>query len=555
MDPIHRDALQFQSSPTTTIGIEIEIQILDRETGDLVPGAVPILNICKSESVDGVSSEFMQSMIEIKTGICANVSELALQIYPLARRIRTIATSLGYDLALAGTHPFARASANAVFPGERYERIRERLGWVAAHDLIFGLHVHVGVPNGDVAIGLVNSLVQYLPHMLALSANSPFWQGVDTGLASFRAAFYGLLPRSGVPPYFGKWKDFRSYMQVMLGSGALQSLKDIYWDIRPRPDYGTIEFRIFDVAPTLSAALSLAALTRSLVIADLAAARRTAAALPRRQAKAVDGARKQVVGDPLRSARHLPANAVGQAALDRSRHRRAHRSTAADRARKRRRPLPQAACAGRKARGRLGSPAPRLSGIRRLADPDAESAAALRRRARCVCMNPARRALSRTAPTPAHTLALPSAQARVAAFAISATSRSELCRTLPLGQPAARNLLPVMSSPGGGGNADLHGTSARTGAALSLRRDDRVGRRSPALPARERMAREGAAARARAAAARGRAALPPHRHHLRGLLRGGRPRAADPLRRRPARARVAPSGTRSRAVSSSACAR
>jgi carboxylate-amine ligase len=267
MDPIHRDALQFQSSPTNTIGIEIEIQILDRETGDLVPGAVPILNICKSESVEGVSSEFMQSMIEIKTGICANVSELALQIYPLARRIRTIATSLGYDLALAGTHPFARASANAVFPGERYERIRERLGWVAAHDLIFGLHVHVGVPNGDVAIGIVNSLVQYLPHMLALSSNSPFWQGVDTGLASFRAAFYGLLPRSGVPPYFGKWKDFRSYMQVMLSSGALQSLKDIYWDIRPRPDYGTIEFRIFDVAPTLSAALSLAALTRSLVIA------------------------------------------------------------------------------------------------------------------------------------------------------------------------------------------------------------------------------------------------------------------------------------------------
>jgi carboxylate-amine ligase len=266
MEAANRDSFVFRSSPTTSIGIEIEIQILDRETGDLVPGAVPVLKLCRSGAIDGVSSEFMQSMIEIKTGVCANVSELAQQIYPLARKVRTIATSLGYDLALAGTHPFARASGNAVFPGERYERIRERLGWVAAHDLIFGLHVHVGVPNGDVAIGLVNSLVQYLPHMLALSANSPFWQGVDTGLASFRAAFYGLLPRSGVPPYFSKWQDFRRYLQVMRGSGALESLKDIYWDIRPRPDYGTIEFRIFDVAPTLSAALSLAALTRSLVI-------------------------------------------------------------------------------------------------------------------------------------------------------------------------------------------------------------------------------------------------------------------------------------------------
>ena len=266
MDSAQRDALSFQSSPTTSIGIELEIQILDHETGDLVPGAVPMLNLCKQQSIAGVSSEFMQSMIEIKTGVCANVGELSQQIHPLARRVRTLATSLGYDLALSGTHPFGRASANAIFPSERYERIRERLGWVAANELIFGLHVHVGVPNGDVAIGLMNALVQYLPHLLALSANSPFWQGADTGLASFRAAYYGLMPRSGVPPYFGRWKDFRSYMQVMFGSGAIGSLKDIYWDIRPRPDYGTIELRVFDAPPTLAMTLALAALTRSLVI-------------------------------------------------------------------------------------------------------------------------------------------------------------------------------------------------------------------------------------------------------------------------------------------------
>jgi carboxylate-amine ligase len=267
MDRSILDQLSFVPSAAASIGVELEIQILDRETGEIAPGAIPILRQCKEQALEGVTAEFMQSMIEIKTGVCADVAEVRAQLYPLARTVRNIATSLGYELALCGTHPFARSSHNAVFPGERYERIRDRLGWVASHDLIFGLHVHVGVPNGDMAIALINCLVQYLPHLLALSANSPFWQGVDTGLASFRAAFYGLIPHSGVPPYFSKWKDFRNYLQVMLGSKAIGSLKDVYWDIRPRPDYGTIELRIFDAPPSLADVLGLVALTRSLVIA------------------------------------------------------------------------------------------------------------------------------------------------------------------------------------------------------------------------------------------------------------------------------------------------
>lgn len=243
------------------------MQILDRDTGDLAAGAVGILNACQHESLAGVSSEFMQSMIEIKTGVCKNVSEVESQLYPLARRVHNIATSMGYEIAMAGTHPFGRSSANAIFPNERYTRILDRLGWVGSHALIFGVHVHVGVPSGELAIGLINALVQYLPHLLALSSNSPYWQGVDTGLASFRAAYYGLKPRSGVPPYFANWRDCRNYMQILLGSQAIGSLKDIYWDIRPRPEFGTIEFRIFDAPLTLGATLGLAALTRTLVIA------------------------------------------------------------------------------------------------------------------------------------------------------------------------------------------------------------------------------------------------------------------------------------------------
>lgn len=260
------DSLGFVPSRTCSIGVEVEMQIVDRETRATAPGAVPILRRCRDEEVGGVSAEFMQSMIEIKTGVCEDVGEVHGQLVPLARRVRNIATSLGYEVALAGTHPFGRPSANAVFPDERYERIRERLGWVAAHDLIFGVHVHVGVPCGDMAIALTNSLVPYLPHLLALSANSPFWQGVDTGLASFRSAFYGLIPHSGLPPYFRSWKSFRSYLRVMLGSQAIGSIKDLYWDIRPRPDFGTIELRIFDTPSSIAAILGLAALTRALVL-------------------------------------------------------------------------------------------------------------------------------------------------------------------------------------------------------------------------------------------------------------------------------------------------
>ena len=260
-----REELTFVPSTAGTIGVEIELQILDRETGDLAPGAVRILKACAEESITGPSAELMQSMLEVKTGICRSVTEVREQLFPVLKRVRNIAGSLGYQLALAGTHPFHRATNSVVYPAERYERILDRLAWLTNFRLVFGLHVHVGVTSGDQAIGVMNMLVQYLPHLLALSANSPFWQGVDTGLASCRTSLYRLVPQAGVPRYFGKWKEFRTFCQVMLDSRAIQSLKDIYWDIRPRPELGTIEFRICDMPSTLVDTLALVALTRCLV--------------------------------------------------------------------------------------------------------------------------------------------------------------------------------------------------------------------------------------------------------------------------------------------------
>src|SRR5262249_45563356 len=192
------------------------------------PGSVPILKACATDSIQGVSAELMQSMLELKTGVCQNVAEARDQLVPNLRRLNNIARSLGYDLAFSGTHPFHRTTGSVVYPSERYERIMDRLAWLTYQRVVFGLHVHVGVPSGDLAIGVINMLVQYLPHLLALSANSSFWNGIDTGLASARAALYGLLPHSGVPRYFGNWKEFRSYCQTMKDCKTIESFKDIY---------------------------------------------------------------------------------------------------------------------------------------------------------------------------------------------------------------------------------------------------------------------------------------------------------------------------------------
>ncbi|HVP73998.1 MAG TPA: YbdK family carboxylate-amine ligase [Phycisphaerales bacterium] len=260
------EELIFKSSPGQSIGVELELPILDKEDGQLVPGAPRILDACAHDGVEGLGAELMQSMLEVRTGVCSDVTQARQQIIARLARARNIAGSLGYDLALFGTHPFQRINASAVTEDPRYARIVNRLGWITYHRVAFGLHVHIGVSSGDQAVGLMNILVQYLPHLLALSANSPFWQGVDTGLASSRAVLYGLVAHSGVPPQFQNWRDFRTYCQVMRDCNALQSFKGIKWDIRPRPDLGTIEFRICDAPASLDVAMALSAIIRSLVI-------------------------------------------------------------------------------------------------------------------------------------------------------------------------------------------------------------------------------------------------------------------------------------------------
>ncbi len=267
--PSKSEEMLFHPAAEPTMGVEIELQILDRDSGDLSPGAVRILKACEQDKVEGVSAELMQSMIEVKTGICKTVDEARDQLFTRIRRVRNIASSLGYELAMGGTHPFHKTSTSTVYPEARYEKIRDRLAWLTYQRVMFGLHVHIGVPSGDMAIAAINLLMQYVPHLIAASASSPFWQGVDTGLMSSRIALYRLLPHAGLPLYFSDWKDFRNYCKVMKDCDTISSFKDIYWDIRPRPDFGTLEFRICDIPMTITETLRLVALIRSLTVAGL----------------------------------------------------------------------------------------------------------------------------------------------------------------------------------------------------------------------------------------------------------------------------------------------
>jgi carboxylate-amine ligase len=200
--------LTFQPSVEPTLGVELELQILERESGDLAPGAVRILDACRDANIEGVSGEFLLSMLEVRTEVCSSVADVAASLVPRLRGVRNIASSLGFDLAVGGTHPYGRPGMNAIFPAERYQRIQKQQGSMAYEEAIFGLHVHVGVPGGDQAIGAINLLVEYLPHLLALSANSPFWRGIDTGYASARMRMFRPSSGSGMPPQFGNWQEF-----------------------------------------------------------------------------------------------------------------------------------------------------------------------------------------------------------------------------------------------------------------------------------------------------------------------------------------------------------
>ena len=255
--------LPFTRSDPLTLGVELELQLIDAESRDLAPGAPQLFERLGGPRAN-IKPEIFQAMLEVSTGICRDVSEVRRELDAVLAEVREAAGDLGLRLASAGSHPFARHRERLVYPAERYQGLIDRNRWVARRLMIFGLHVHVGMRDGEHAMATINGLLPYLPHLLALSASSPFWQGSDTGLASSRITIFEALPTAGHPCTFRDWADFERVHDAMIACRAITSVKDIWWDIRPHPDYGTIELRICDGLPTLGEITALVAVVHAL---------------------------------------------------------------------------------------------------------------------------------------------------------------------------------------------------------------------------------------------------------------------------------------------------
>ncbi len=260
-----RGRIFFNSSPNPTLGVEVELQILDNATFELASGAADILSEFQ-ESLH-VKEELLDSIIEINTGICKNVNEVIADLTEYIQKASIVAESNGYFLASIATHPFAKWKEQSVTQSDRYLHFVDKMQWPLRRLLITGIHVHVGVESGEKAIAISNGLTRYIPMMIGLSANSPFFGGEQTGLASTRTKIFEGLPTAGLPPLLKNYSEFQKFMRTLQKAKSIESIREVWWDVRPHPGFGTVEIRVFDSVPSIPEMANLAALTQCLVVA------------------------------------------------------------------------------------------------------------------------------------------------------------------------------------------------------------------------------------------------------------------------------------------------
>ncbi len=252
--------------PTFNIGIEEEFQTIDPITRDLRSHIqTELLSEGKRRLEERVTAELHQSVIEVGTRVCRTINDARADIFELRREMIRLAQQNNLRLVAGATHPFADWRTQEISPDPRYARVVEDLQLVARANLIFGLHVHIGVENRDAAIRVMNSLRYFLPHLLALSANSPFWRGMNTGLKSYRAKVFDKFPRTNIPDTFTSWSEFESFVNLLIKTNCLDNGKKIWWDIRPHPFFNTIEVRVCDLPMRAEETLALAALIQATV--------------------------------------------------------------------------------------------------------------------------------------------------------------------------------------------------------------------------------------------------------------------------------------------------
>ena len=257
--------MEFKPSPGLSIGVELELQILNSRDFDLARDAADLIALLEKAPVPGaVKPEITESMIELNSSIHQGHATLAAELAKIRDAVTQAAQRLNVRIAGGGSHPFHSWADRRIYPTERFSLLLERYGYLAKQFTIFGQHVHVGCPDGDAAVYLTHILSRYVPHFIALSASSPFQQGEDTAYQSSRLNTVSAFPLSGQMPFVHSWEEFTNYFNKMRGCGIVESMKDFYWDIRPKPEYGTVEVRVFDTPLTVERAALLAAYVQAL---------------------------------------------------------------------------------------------------------------------------------------------------------------------------------------------------------------------------------------------------------------------------------------------------
>ena len=261
--------VEFRGSPRSTLGVEVELAVVDVEKGGLVCVASPVLAELGEGYTGGehprAKNELYESMLEIVTGVCETVPEAKADLSRTLHELQQHLEPRDLALACAGVHPFSEWYELTQTASERYTELVEAIQWPARRLMTHGVHFHVGVRSGEKAVAINNAIVTHLPVFVALSASSPYWHGHDTGLASVRTKIFESMPTTGLPPRLEDWADFESFMGTLIAAGSISSVREVWWDVRPHPDFGTVELRMCDGIPTLHEVAALAALAQCLV--------------------------------------------------------------------------------------------------------------------------------------------------------------------------------------------------------------------------------------------------------------------------------------------------
>jgi len=260
--------MEFNSSERSTLGVEIEYWLVDETTGLPSPASVEILSeLARPYGGEHPKAkhELFESSLEVITGICDTVAQARADLQETIDSLQPLLRARGVRMMSAGTHPFAHWADLVVTPNPRYLALVDTLQWPARRLMIHGVHVHVGVRSAEKAIATVNGLTTFLPHLLALSCSSPFLESEDTGLASSRTKIFEILPTAGLPPQLAGWAEFEMFLDALIRAGSISTVREVWWDVRPHPGFGTVELRMCDGIPSLAEVSAVVALAQCLV--------------------------------------------------------------------------------------------------------------------------------------------------------------------------------------------------------------------------------------------------------------------------------------------------